>query len=193
MFIGQWQCDWGVIHPRYANCQCCLHHGISIRYPKKPGCGIKEYLQFLHLLFLITSVCQNGQAIFCGLGVTPKFWLSLSWVWQDQLPPTHTTRPQKVGREKSGEYGYFPQDTVQFTKCMIGFFHTMLWPAHRSFRKVSQKLAEKASEGEAGTNHDGARNCRLTSWIIGLAGTKASEKKPKMCLFPEVRMQWNTT
>lgn len=85
---------------------------------------------------------------------------------------------------------------MQFIKCIMGFFHISLQLAHRSYSKVSQKLAEKASEGESLTMMvpEISGSC-FESWVLLVQSFKG-EKKPKqqnkMCVFPEMRMQRNT-
>lgn len=137
-FTGQWQCDWRVVHPRYPTCQWI--------FPQLPK-GARIWDQGVSLVSSSISphhLClPKWSSCYLCPGCDTQAVFSLSWVWQNQLSPTHAVRPQKVEGGKSGAYGYFPYNTVQFINSTIGFFHTMLQPAHRSFRKTSQKLAEK--------------------------------------------------
>lgn len=146
-FIGQWQCDWGWCSQsiQLANVLSIMNFPSATR--RRQGLGSRNIFSFF-IYFSSSPLSAKMDKLFFVAWVWHS---SCDWVCQNQLSPTHTTRPQKAGGEKSGEYGYFPQDTVQFAKCMIGFFHIVLQPAHRSFRKVSQKLAEKTSEGESPT------------------------------------------
>lgn len=101
---------------------------------------------FLHILF----VCQKGQAVLCGLGVTPKLQFRASaFSLTGSATQTHAISPENTGEEnRSRIFPHHYQDTVQFIKYMIGFLRISLQPVHRSCNKVSQKLAEKASEEE---------------------------------------------